>query len=483
MKKIHLFFSSVLLVASTLLLVTACSDDDSLEEALGSKVQKVKLAQNTMSMVVGMNEQLVATIFPENAENQNVTWSSSKPEIADVDSTGMLWAKEVGSATIMVKTEDGEKVDFCLVTLTPAPILVSEIRLSESTLVLKKGESLTLIPIIIPENATNQTVTWTSSNPSVLSVDENGNVSALEFGNATLTVTTEDGGKTATCAVTADNKGSLRVETVEIPAGTFQMGVSGIMEAGAGTQPDERPAHQVTLSQGFKMSKYEITNEQFCFFLNAKGIGVDGVYNGKTMIISSEGQASDWGVHYNGTEWEPAAGYENFPVIYVTWYGAAEFAAFAGGSLPTEAQWEYACRGGIEDKPFGLGNGMSLTKNLANFNWMMECENGNMAMNGNTSSTSTVAVDSYTPNAFGLYNMHGNVREWCSDWYAVNYTAEGVTDPTGADSGTYRVFRGGSWGDMYIFCRCAFRNITNPMLSVKPEQGNDKTGFRIVMPL
>ena len=100
MKKIHLFFSSVRLVASTLLLVTACSDDDSLEEALGSKVQKVKLAQNTMSMVVGMNEQLVATIFPENAENQNVTWSSNKPEIADVDSTGMLSPVQIRSVMI-----------------------------------------------------------------------------------------------------------------------------------------------------------------------------------------------------------------------------------------------------------------------------------------------------------------------------------------------------------------------------------------------
>lgn len=480
MKKIHLFFSSVLLVASTLLLVTACSDDDSLEEALGSKVQKVKLAQNTMSMVVGMNEQLVATIFPENAENQNVTWSSNKPEIADVDSTGMLWAKEVGSATIMVKTEDGEKVDFCLVTLTPAPILVSEIRLSESTLVLKKGESLTLIPIIIPENATNQTVTWTSSNPSVLSVDENGNVSALEFGNATLTVTTEDGGKTATCAVTVDNKGSLRVETVEIPAGTFQMGVALFTETGA--QNDEQPVHKVTLSSGFKMSKYEITNEQFCFFLNAKEIGADGVYNGKTMVISSEGKASDWGVHYNGTEWQPAAGYEKFPVIYVTWYGATEFAAFAGGSLPTEAQWEYACRGDMENTMFGLGKGSTLNKNNANFNWFYEFEDGQMAMNGTPASTGTVVVDSNKPNAFGLYNMHGNVREWCSDWYG-NYAANDVTDPVGAASGTYRVFRGGSWGDMFTFCRCGFRNMTNPMLSTKPESGNEKTGFRIVKPL
>ena len=273
---------------------------------------------------------------------------------------------------------------------------------------------------------------------------------------------------------------------MNIAAGTFQMGI-GLKGNGyeMGSQNDERPVHQVTLTEGFRMSIYEITNKQFCFFLNDMKIDGTGFYNGNLMVSSSEGTAYDWGVHYNGTEWVPAQGYENYPVIYVTWYGAVEFAKYAGGSLPTEAQWEYACRGGLENTPFGLTDGNNFVKGMGNINFMYEFKDGAMAYDPNfQASKGTVPVDSYISNAFGLYNMHGNVREWVQDWYGLYADDTALTDPTGPETGTYRISRGGCWNDMFMFCRCAFRKADNPILPpITPDKGNERTGFRIVMPL
>lgn len=477
-KKIFMF----LLIGA--LLPIGCSEDESENAEATIHVEKVKLAKNRISLVAGMSEALAVSVIPENASDKTLVWSSNHTEIANVDEAGILSALKPGTATISCKSIDSEKVDFCLVSVTAKPVPVESISLDETEITLKIKEKLTLTATIIPDTATNQNVAWNSSNPAVVSVDDDGNLEALALGNATITAVSEDGGKEANVKVTVDNKGELRIKAVEIPAGTFQMGTANPMEIGA--QQDERPAHQVTLTQGFRMSAYEISNTQYCYFLNDKNIDGSGMYNGHVMVFPSSATTSaDWGVHYNGTEWVPAEGYENHPVIHVTWFGAMEFAEYAGGTLPTEAQWEYACRGGVADQPFGLREGHTLIKSMANFNWSMVCKNGQMEPTSDAPSTGTVPVDSYEPNAFGLYNMHGNVREWCKDRYdARSYDAGDVTDPTGPENGEYRIYRGGSWADMYLFCRCAFRKVDNPALPpVKPEQFSERIGFRIVLPL
>lgn len=466
------------------LLPVGCSDDKVEDVDTVVHVEKVKLELNKLSLVAETSKELVVTVLPEDAEDQTLEWSSNHPEIATVDETGLISALEPGMATIGCKSRDGGKVDFCLVTVTAKPVPVESISLNYTEMKLKKGEQTTLIATILPETATNQNVTWSTSNPAVVSVDDKGNLEALDFGEATVSVVTEDGAKEAKCEITVDDKGELRIATVEIPAGTFQMGVDGFTEMGV--QNDERPAHQVTLTEGFRMSTYEISNAQYCFFLNDMGIDGSGMYNGHMMVFpSSSIIANDWGVHYDGTQWIPAEGYENYPVIFVTWYGAMEFAKYAGGSLPTEAQWEYACRGGLANTPFGLRDGNSMVKSLGNFNWSMVLNGGQMEATSDAPSTGTMPVDSHEPNEFGLYNMHGNVREWVQDWYSATYYQEGdMTDPVGPESGTYRVFRGGSWADMFLFCRCAFRNMTNPTLPpVEPNRFSEKIGFRIVLPL
>lgn len=247
-----------------------------------------------------------------------------------------------------------------------------------------------------------------------------------------------------------DNSNPANLTLVNIPAGTFIIG-SPTTEI---NHDFDENVHQVTLS-AFRMSKYEITNAQYATFLNAKSIDSTGIYKAgayptQPLIYASKND-TDWGLHYNDSQWIPVSGYENYPVVYVTWYGATEFATSAGGSLPTEAQWEYACRGTTQT-PFNTGNCLSNTQ--ANYNWQnpyYTCTNTNT-----TSPGKTLAVGKYTANAYGLYDMHGNVWEWCSDWYG-QYPANAQTDPIGNSSGPGRVIRGGSWNLIATDCRSASR--------------------------
>ncbi len=247
---------------------------------------------------------------------------------------------------------------------------------------------------------------------------------------------------------------SLNIETGLIPAGTFTMGSPS-------TEPDrgtEEVQHQVTLS-AYRMSKYEISNAQYAGFLNAKGIGLNGIYAAGAYptqaLIYTE---TNWGLKWTGTQWQPVAGKDNFPVVNISWYGAAEFATYAGGRLPTEAEWEYACRGGTTT-PFNTGACLNNTQ--ANYRWNM-----NIPLTGCTNTNTnypnqTQAVNSYSPNAYGLYNMHGNVWEWCADWYDA-YSTTAQTNPTGPATGSARVLRGGGWYDDARDCRSADRGSTIP---------------------
>ena len=255
--------------------------------------------------------------------------------------------------------------------------------------------------------------------------------------------------------------------TSAIPAGTFTMG-SPTTEV---NRSSDETQHSVTLT-AFRMSKYEITNAQYAAFLNAKSIGSNGLYAAgayptQTLIYASYG-SYDFGLHYSGSQWIPVAGYENAPVINVTWYGSTEFATYVGGTLPTEAQWEYACRAGTTT-PFNTDN--FLTNLQANYNWAYPYNGGTNTVTTYPGKTQTVGT--YAANAYGLYDMHGNVWEWCSDWYGT-YSTTPQTNPTGATTGSYRVFRGGGWRDDARDCRSAYRGGDAPSLH------DNSVGFRVV---
>lgn len=361
---------------------------------------------------------------------------------------------------------------------------VESVAINPATLTLNEGETGTLKVVFSPENSTKKDLTWTSSDEKIATVDQAGKVTAIKGGVATITVTSLAGGKKSSCEVTV--KEVLVHETVSVSAGKFMMGVK-LPSTEIGRQNDE-VFHEVTLSKGFKMSKTQITNKQYCVFLNDNKIVADGQFNGKEMVKSSvtqEGGKYDWGVNWNGTKWVSAAGKEEFPVIYVTWSGAFEFAKWAGGDLPTEAQWEYACRSGLDAKPFGISTGTSMMKDDANYGWTNYNNNGSIQnYPAGTASPGTQKVATYAANSFGLYDMHGNVGEWCKDWYGP-LTADAVTDPTGSTTGTYRVVRGGSWKSNVLVVRSAFRNTPLAVVSFapKPDESNNCTGFRIVLPL
>lgn len=223
------------------------------------------------------------------------------------------------------------------------------------------------------------------------------------------------------------------IETVEIPAGSFYMGSNG-----EGEDADEAPVHRVTISQSFRMGKTEVTNAQFeAFRPSHKSLrGKDGV--------SKEDDEAVVNVSYQDA------------VDFCKWLSEKEGKNYR---LPTEAEWEYACRAGTYTKYY---TGDYLPESM--------CRNQTIARNYQPVS---LKAGSGVPNAFGLYNMHGNVEEWCLDWYGP-YSDEAQTDPTGPATGLYRVTRGGSHHTPTDYLRSANR------MAMLPDDRHSLTGFRVV---
>ena len=231
-------------------------------------------------------------------------------------------------------------------------------------------------------------------------------------------------------------------EMALIPAGEFKMG-DNFNEG----HSDERPVHTVYLNV-FCIDKYEVTNVQYAEFLNAYRI------NGKSNVDAAGHQLFDIDgdifespkIEKAGNIYKPKAGYENHPVVEVSWYGAAAYAQFYGKRLPTEAEWEKAARGGLVGKRYPWGD--DITHDDANYD----------GTGGRDKWDGTSPVGSFPPNGYGLYDMAGNIWEWCADWYDFNYYSESPVDnPQGPESGKWRVFRGGHWNDDPYNLRCANR--------------------------
>ena len=167
-------------------------------------VTGVSLDKTSLSMTVGDTQTLTATVTPSNATDKSVSWSSSNTSVATVSSSGVVTAKSAGTTTITTTTNDGGKKATCTVTVKAATVSVTGINLNKTSMTLLIGGTESLTATVTPSNATNKNVTWSSSNSNVVLVDSNGNVSAINVGTAIITVTTEDGGKTATCSVTVN---------------------------------------------------------------------------------------------------------------------------------------------------------------------------------------------------------------------------------------------------------------------------------------
>lgn len=237
------------------------------------------------------------------------------------------------------------------------------------------------------------------------------------------------------------------IEMVFVKGGTFMMG-SNDSEA----DNDEQPVHRVYVDD-FYIGKYEVTNAQFCKFLNEKGNQSEG---GATWLDITD---EDCKIVKQSGRYVPVSGYENHPVIEVTWYGARAFCKWAGGRLPTEAEWEYAARGGNKSR----GYKYSGSNNVDAVAWYWD-----------NAGKKTHPVGQKQPNELGIYDMSGNVWEWCVDWYGGDYYRKSpYENPMGPSSGSGRVLRGGSWFNVDRDCRTANRVWYNPASTLY------NNGFRV----
>ena len=205
------------------------------------KVSGVTLNSSTISIVNGNNMILTATVSPSNAANKNVSWTSSNTSVATVSSTGVVTAKSVGTATITVTTEDGSKKATCLVIVEP--IKVSQVTLSSNAISIINGNTMTLTAAVSPSNAENKNVTWTSSNTSVATVSSTGVVTAKSVGTATITVTTEDGSKKATCLVIVE---PIKVSQVTLSSNAISIINGNTMTLTAAVSPSNAENKNVT---------------------------------------------------------------------------------------------------------------------------------------------------------------------------------------------------------------------------------------------
>ena len=165
-------------------------------------VTGVSLNKQTMSLNIGMEEQLIPTVTPSNTTNDNVVWTSSDTSVATVSLAGVVTGIKAGSVTITVRTVDGNKTATCEVTVIDPTIYVTGVNINKTELSIDIGKTETLVATVTPSNATNKSVTWTSSDTSIVSVSDSGIVTGIKAGTATITVKTVDGNKTATCEVT-----------------------------------------------------------------------------------------------------------------------------------------------------------------------------------------------------------------------------------------------------------------------------------------
>ena len=207
---------------------------------------------------------------------------------------------------------------------------------------------------------------------------------------------------------------------------------------------DEYPQHSVTVSN-FRISKYEITNRQYAEYLNAINANTNGSVGGVEYIDISNSYCQ---ISHNGSSFVVDAGKENYPVVYVSWYGAKAYCEYYGGRLPTEAEWEFAARGGNNSYGY-IYSGDDYIEYVAWF--------------GDNSDYATHTVGTKSANEIGLHDMSGNVWEWTNDWYDGNYyNISPSNNPQGPSSGTYRVNRGGSYDYSASDCRVAQRNDDDP---------------------
>ena len=301
------------------------------------------------------------------------------------------------------------------------------------------------------------------------------------------------GAEPARISPPAARSGSADPEgTVLLPGGEFLMGA----EDSEGFPADgEGPVRAVRLDP-FRIDACAVTNAQFAAFVADTGHVTDAERFGWSYVFAGflpgslrrgapRPEATPWWCGVEGAVWNRPEGpgstvddRGDHPVVHVSWNDAAAYATWAGKRLPTEAEWEYAARGGLEQKRYPWGDELDPGGEYRCNIWRGTFPTKNTAADG---YRGTVPVDTFEPNGFGLYNTSGNVWEWCADWWTTDHgTAYPVHSPTGPATGTAKVIRGGSHMCHRSYCN-RYRVAARSANSVDSSSGH--TGFRCVQSL
>jgi sulfatase modifying factor 1 len=284
--------------------------------------------------------------------------------------------------------------------------------------------------------------------------------------------------------------GEHRIEQVSIPAGTFRMGDS----SGDGNRQDgETPVHEVQL-EGFEIDATSVTNADFAAFVEATGYATEAEAFGYSAVfhlavdaerheVMGPAAGAPWWRGVQGADWRHPGGsrsslqgLEDHPVVHVSWNDAQAYCAWAGRRLPTEAEWEYASRGGLDGARFPWGDELMDDGDA----WRVNIWQGTFPGTNTTEDgwLTTAPVRSFAPNGYGLWQTVGNVWEWCADWFDPNYYGRSpAANPQGPGLGMARVLRGGSYLCHISYC---YRYRNSARSSNTPDSSMGNAGFRTV---
>ena len=279
------------------------------------------------------------------------------------------------------------------------------------------------------------------------------------------------------------------VEQATISAGSFMMGdSSGDMNAADG----ETPVHEVAID-AFEIDATSVTNDDFARFVSDTGYETEAETFGFTAVfhlavaapredIMGPAPGTPWWVGVRGGDWShpggrdsSVEGFGDHPVVHVSWNDANAYAEWTGRCLPTEAEWEYAARGGLEAKKYPWGDEEVDAGGWRANIWQGEFPHRNTLDDG---FFTTAPVRSFEPNGYGLWQPVGNVWEWCADWFDSNYYwGSPRQNPAGPDRGEGRILRGGSYLCHLSYCN-RYRNSARSRNTPDSSMGN--AGFRTV---
>lgn len=279
---------------------------------------------------------------------------------------------------------------------------------------------------------------------------------------------------------------------VALPGGTFLMGTDS---AEAFAEDGEGPVRPVTL-RPFSIDRYPVTNRIFRQFVEASGYRTEAERFGWSFVfwlhippsrfnelVEARVAQAPWWCRVRGANWSAPEGpgsnlqgRENYPVVHVSWNDCMSFAAWSGLRLPTEAEWEYAARGGLEQKLYPWGDKLRPDGEHRCNIWQGDFPNHDT---GDDGYTGTCPVDAFPPNGYGLYSMTGNAWEWCADWFSADFhKTAGRDNPTGPPSGSARVIKGGSFLCHKSYCN---RYRVAARTSNSPDSSTSHMGFRCAL--